>query len=164
MSSTEPTRFADREAMLLAGIRREHTYAGGTRGIPAQWEEFQRLGEIPGQRGRTAFGVICGAQPEKQVFEYMTGVEVDGFDALPPDLGRMRVPPQHYAVFTHDGHISTIRATWAAIWSWLPRSGYESAWTPDFEVYGERFDPATGLGGVEIWVPVRPAEPAESAR
>ena len=32
-----------------------------------------------------------------------------------------------------------------------------SAHTPDFEVYDERFDPATGEGGVEIWLGVKPA-------
>jgi predicted transcriptional regulator YdeE len=31
----------------------------------------------------------------------------------------------------------------------------QSANTPDFEVYDERFDGATGDGGVEIWLGVK---------
>ena len=42
------------------------------------------------------------------------------------------------------------------IWSkWLPESGYEAADAPTFERYGEEFDGVTGLGGVEIWLPIK---------
>jgi AraC family transcriptional regulator len=57
---------------------------------------------------------------------------------------------------THSGHISGLRATWDAIWNqWLPASGLETADTPDFELYDERFDRATGLGAIEIWFPIK---------
>ena len=99
--------------------------------------------------------MVCGASPDTGTFEYMSGYEVASFDALPHDLGRMRVPVQRYAVFEHGGHVSGLRATWDAIWrEWLPRSGQTPADTPDFELYDERFDPATGLGVIEIWFPV----------
>jgi len=43
-----------------------------------------------------------------------------------------------------------------AIWnSWLPQSGYVAADAPGLERYDERFNPETGLGGFEIWIPVR---------
>jgi len=87
--------------------------------------------------------------------EYMCAVEVASFDGLPKELGRMRVPAARYAVFLHADNVSTVRTTWDQILSqWLPSSGMRSANTPDFEVYDERFDPVTGLGGVEIWVSV----------
>ena len=58
---------------------------------------------------------------------------------------RLRIAPQHYAVFTHRGHNSGIRGTCNAIWNkWLPQSGREVD-APDFERYDERFDPHTGL-------------------
>ena len=58
----------------------------------------------------------------------------------------------------HTGNVATIQSTWQQIFrSWLPSSGLRSAETPDFEVYGEQFDAATGEGGVEIWVGVKPA-------
>jgi predicted transcriptional regulator YdeE len=90
--------------------------------------------------------------------EYLVGVEVASVDALPAELGRMRVPAVRYAVFTHAGPVETIRTTWnAALNEWLPSSGFRSAQTPDFERYDERFDAATGSGIVEIWVGVVPA-------
>jgi AraC family transcriptional regulator len=61
-----------------------------------------------------------------------------------------------YAVFSHSEHVSTIRSTWTTIWNaWWPSSGHELADAPDFERYGEEFDPRTGLGGLEIWVPIK---------
>ena len=86
----------------------------------------------------------------------MSGIEVADFGSLPVDLGRMRIPgEQRYAVFTHEENISTLKATWDAIWNqWFPASGCQMAQTPDFEVYDERFNPKTGEGGIEIWFPV----------
>ena len=61
-------------------------------------------------------------------------------------------------MFLHTGNVATIRSTWKQIFSvWLPSSGVQSAQTPDFEVYDERFAAATGDGGVEIWLGVKPA-------
>ena len=68
----------------------------------------------------------------------------------------MRIPEHRYAVFSHTEHISTIRRTITAIWNqWLPQSGLKVADAPSFERYDEKFDPATGNGGLEIWVPVK---------
>jgi len=58
-------------------------------------------------------------------------------------------------VFTHAGHVSTIRRTHNTTCArWLPQSGHEVADAPHFERYGENFDGATGLGGMEIWLPI----------
>ena len=141
--------------MLLGGIRRKHTFAGMGRDIPLQWDDFLKLGRLPGQVGDVAYGAICGGDPKTQTMEYLCGVEVSSFDPLPKDLGRMRVPPVRYAVFLHADNVATIQQTWRTILStWLPNSGFDSAQTPDFERYDERFDGATGDGGVEIWVGV----------
>ena len=71
-------------------------------------------------------------------------------------LPQVRIPEQRYAVFTHRDHISTIRRTVNTIWNhWLPASGLKAADAPNFERYDENFDPLTGNGGLEIWVPVR---------
>jgi AraC family transcriptional regulator len=151
----EPTRFADAPAMLLAGLRRHHSFTDAARTIVEQWADFRRVGRLPGQRADVAYGVVCQSDRERETFEYMSGVEVDAFDALPPDTGRMRVLAHRYAVFTHAGHVSMLRDTWGAIWGeWLPRSGVTAANTPDFERYDERFDPRTGSGVVEIWFPI----------
>ena len=72
-------------------------------------------------------------------------------------LKRVRIPEQRYAVFTHRGPVSNIRATWEAIHQWLPTSGYKRLRAPDFERYGEKFDARSKSGWVEIWVPVESA-------
>jgi len=155
MSTLQVARYEQGRPMLFAGIRRRHSFANMPRDIPNQWHDFEKLGKLPGQIGATAYGAICGGDPKAQTMEYMCAVEVVSFDGLPKELGRMRVPAVRYAVFLHEGPVDTVRATWDEILSrWLPSSGMRSAHTPDFEVYDERFDPSTGLGGVEIWVGV----------
>ena len=58
--------------------------------------------------------------------------------------------------FAHSDHISTIRRTVNTIWNhWLPASGHEVADAPNFERYDETFDPVSGNGGLEIWVPIK---------
>ena len=155
MSTLKEQRYENGRPMLFAGIRRHHAFARASEDIPRQWRDFEKLDKLPGQVGTTAYGGICGGDPKTQTMEYMCAVEVASFDGLPKELGRMRVPAARYAVFLHADNVSTVRATWDQILSqWLPSSGMRSANTPDFEVYDERFDPVTGLGGVEIWVSV----------
>jgi predicted transcriptional regulator YdeE len=156
MSTPKVARYEQGRPMLLAGIRRKHAFASMAKDIPQQWEDFLKLGKLPGQLGTTAYGAICGGDPKTQTMEYMCAVEVQSFDALPKELGRMRVPAVRYAVFLHEGNVAAIQSTWQQIFAWLPNSGMQSANTPDFEVYDERFDGATGDGGVEVWVGVKP--------
>ncbi len=68
---------------------------------------------------------------------------------------RLRIPEQRYAVFTHRGHVSTIRRTHNTIWTtWLPQSGHDVADAPHFERYGDDFDGQAGVGGIEVWLPI----------
>lgn len=158
MNVTVPPRFEDGRAMLLAGLRAHHDFDAAGAGIPAQWQRFLGFGLVP-PTGATIYGVMCGTDQAQRRFEYMCAVEVPSFEALPADFGRMRIPAQHYAVFTHKGHMSTIRQTWDAIWSqWLPTSGFRPANTPDFERYDKRFNPMTGAGVMEIWFPIERAK------
>jgi AraC family transcriptional regulator len=118
--------------MLVAGLRRQHSFADAVRTIPLQWEAFRALPPLPGAVAGATYGVICGAAADG--FEYMSGIEVRDFSGLPADLGRMRIPAQRYAVFEHRGHVSGIQSLWQqAMDDWLPRSGFRSAHRPDFE-------------------------------
>jgi AraC family transcriptional regulator len=79
-----------------------------------------------------------------------------GLDTLPKEFARLRVAPQHYAVFTYTEHVSMVRGTFMAIFNdWLPASGHVPADAPVFERYDERFDARIGMGGFEIWVPIK---------
>ena len=117
--------------------------------VPAVYR--QHPGEIRG----TTYGVCCNADATGS-FEYIAGVEVSDFSQAPAELARVRIPEQRYAMFRHRDHVSTMRRTVYTIWNkWLPESGIELADAPNFERYGEKFDPDAGTGTIEIWLPVK---------
>jgi AraC family transcriptional regulator len=150
-------RFETGKAFLVAGIGERYNHAdGGTAAIPNQWQRFhQKVGEIPHRVGNVAYGVCCNGDDSGN-FDYIAGVDVADFSDLPREFSRVRIPEQRYVVFTHSDHISTIRRTVNTIWNhWLPQSGMKVADAPNFERYDEKFDPVTGNGGLEIWVPVK---------
>jgi len=151
----DPPRIETGRTLLVAGLGQRYRFETN-QGIPQQWEKFApHIGHVAGQVGNVTYGVCCNADGAGN-FEYVAGVEVTSFDDVPAEFSRVRVPAQRYAVFSHREHISRLRATCHAIWNkWLPGSGYEHADAPDFERYDERFDPRTGNGVVEIWVPIR---------
>lgn len=148
-------RVENGRSMLIAGLGERYS-AETSAAIPAQWQRFgPHIGYIPGQKGRAAYGVLCNSDDAGNM-DYIAGVEVSDFSKLPGDFARIRIPEQKYAVFTHREHISTIRQVWATIWNkWKPESGHQISDGPSFERYGEEFDPVTGNGGFEIWVPIK---------
>lgn len=153
-----PPRFEDHPALLVAGIQQHHGCEDGAAGIPGQWQRLgPYLGHIPGQTGgEVSYGVSLNGDDHGN-FDYLAGVEVTDFADLPAELTALRIPPRRYAVFRHAEHISRIRTTMRAIWEvWLPASGYEAVDASMFERYGPEFNPMTGEGGLEIWLPVTP--------
>jgi len=156
-TNLQPPRFETAKAMLVAGVGERYNHCdGGGANIPNQWQVYhQKVGDIPDRVGNLAFGVCCNGDDSGN-FDYIAGVEVSDFSDLPREFARVRIPAQRYVVFRHTEHISTIRRTVGAIWNqWLPQSGLKVADAPTFERYDEKFDPATGNGGLEIWVPVK---------
>ena len=150
-----PPRFEIGKAILVAGLGERYNHENGA-GIPNQWQRFhQAVANIPHRKGKAAYGVCCNGDDAGN-FDYIAGVEVSDFSDLPREFSRVRIPEQRYAVFAHKDHISTIRRSVNTIWNhWLPASGLKVADAPNFERYDENFDPLTGDGGLEIWVPVK---------
>jgi AraC family transcriptional regulator len=144
--------------LLIAGFSQRMSEA--TRAaIPALWQRFgPHIGHVPGQVGRTTYGVMCNADDDGNV-DYICGVEVRDLSQLPDDFARLRIAPARYAVFLHRDHVAGIHCTFRAIFDGaLPRAGLRLADAPFFKRYDERFDSGPGLGGVEIWMPVESAE------
>ena len=154
----ERPRLENGKPLIIAGLRGHYTTATWA-GLPAQWQRFAfRLGEIPGQVGRTTYGLSFNLP---NGVDYLTGVEVTGIAGLPDEFSHVSIPAQRYAVFPHRGHVSKVWDTCDAIGKWLPESGYQpaptSAGAPDFfERYGPGFDPQIGMGDIEVWVPIKP--------
>jgi len=155
MDNLQKPRFETGKPLLVAGVGERYSCESSA-AIPGQWQRFhQKVGDIPDRVGKVAYGVCCNSDDSGN-FDYIAGVEVSDFSDLPREFARVRIPAQRYAVFTHSEHISTIRRTVNTIWNqWLPASGLKAADAPNFERYDENFDPLTGNGGLEIWVPVR---------
>ncbi len=155
IDNLQAPRFETTKPLLIAGISERYNHENGA-GIPGQWQRFnQSVENIPSRIGKVAYGVCCNGDDAGN-FDYIAGVEVSDFSDLPREFASVRIPEQKYAVFTHREHISTIRRTINTIWNqWLPASGLKAADAPNFERYDEKFDPLTGNGGLEIWVPVK---------
>jgi AraC family transcriptional regulator len=151
----QPPRFTTARPLLIAGVSDRFSHENGA-GIPGLWQRFhQSVADIPGRIGQVAYGVCCNGDDSGN-FDYIAGVEVSDYSDLPREFSRVRIPEQKYAVFAHRDHVSSIRRTVNTIWNhWLPASGLKMADAPTFERYDENFDPLTGNGGFEIWVPVR---------
>jgi AraC family transcriptional regulator len=152
-----PPRIESVGALAIAGIGARFT-GDDKAGIPALWQRLHPyLGHVPGQRGRTAYGLMTNLFAGSGGYYYLAGIEVADLSDIPREFTGIRLPPQPYAKFTHRGHITTIVSAAKAIWrDWLPGSGHTLGDMPDFlECYGEDFDPWTGSGGFEMWLPLK---------
>lgn len=141
-------------ARLIAGLSRRYQ-CDDKAAIPAQWQAFgPHIGLMPGRVDGAAWGVVFNTD-EDGGMDYLTGVEVRGPADVSSGYASVRVPAGRYAVFAQPEHISSITRTWATIWSeWLPNSGHAAGEGPVLEYYGPSFDPGTGSGGFELWVPL----------
>jgi AraC family transcriptional regulator len=156
MAEIEP-RFEDGRPIVIAGLRERYTPK--TQGdIPSLWRQLApHLGKIPGQVDHVAYGVVSDMAGADGGFDYLAGVEVSQAGALADGFVSFTIPAHRYAVFAHGGHVSTLKDTIGAIWNeWLPASGYKTGTMPGLlERYGVGFNPGTGLGDIEVWVPIQ---------
>ena len=153
----EPKRYENAPPMVIAGLAGDFTAATRSQ-IPALWMRFApHIGKVKDEVGKAAYGVITDMMSGKNAMHYLSGVEVKAAKDLPPDFESVSLPAQRYAVFGHNGHVSKISETIGAIGrDWLPKSGFQHAETPDLiERYGEDFNTETGMGGMEVWIPIK---------
>jgi AraC family transcriptional regulator len=149
-------RIGGAPSMLMAGIVRGYAMSD-IRGIPEQWQEFNRRSrEIENTVGDAAYGICTNEEGKEGRFLYYTAFEVTEQSALPAGFTLLSIPAHTYAVFTHDGDVNGVPPFVDRIFSeWLPISGFRhSAFPSMIECYDERFDPETGSGITEIWVPI----------
>lgn len=146
-----PDRRESLPARLAVGLveRRAH---GDTATIPLQWGRFMaRYAEIDDKSDPIPWGVSSG---DADGFDYACAVLVARADAVPEGLSLLRLPACDYAVFRHDGHISKIGETYAAICAAAPvGAGARPLAGPVLERHAPSFDTRTGLGGVFIYMP-----------
>jgi len=88
-------------------------------------------------------------------FTYIIGSEVTSTDNVPDDMVSKKIPDAKYAVFSACGKMpDSIQNTFKYIYhEWLPKSKYQHADSPEFELYDERSDDSENAE-VDIYVPI----------
>jgi AraC family transcriptional regulator len=149
-----PPRFHDHETILALGLRERRSF-GELRVIADQWRRFApEIGAIRNKAQPIPIGVLLQIDDEG-AFDYACAVEVSDFSDAPADLAQLRIPGQRYVIFPHAGHVSGLGGAYRAILdNWLPTAGLTLAEGPSLERHMPTFDPRTGEGGVEIWLPL----------
>jgi uncharacterized protein YndB with AHSA1/START domain/predicted transcriptional regulator YdeE len=144
-----PVRIENAKAMRIAGLSARYSMQTMSE-IPAQWSRFiPHLPALGAKPEDAVYGIIShGREPG---FDYLCGVEAPEQADLPDMYVSVRLPEQSYAVYEHHGHVRTLCHTMAAIGEQI------SAGEPlqILERYGADFDPLTGAGRIEIWVPLQ---------
>jgi AraC family transcriptional regulator len=149
-------RFEAAGPMHLVGLAERLTLTE-TQTIAPQWKRFMALyPEISDKTDEPPIGVVMNMN-EDGAFDYICAAEVfRAGSRLPEGLSAVRIPPGRYAVFTHHGHATAIGETYAAIWDrWFPNSKTKPGDGATLERHLPTFDPKTGLGGVEVWIPIQ---------
>ncbi len=151
----EPPRIETHRRFLVAGLTVAYGDEHISQHIPAQWQEFAPyINAMSRKVCETTYGVCYGSENGTMV--YLCGIEIDDSRELPPELSSMYIEEAQYAVFTHRNHVATLSSTWQALLNeWYPASGYDILDAPSFERYDRRFDPVSGKGEMELWIPVQ---------
>ena len=150
----EPPRIEEVGELCLACLRARLSL-GALQGIPAMWQRFMTLYPLVETRGgEIPLGLSSPIEGDGS-FDYGCAVEIGSASGLPKELTVLRLPPRRYAVFRHEGHVSTLPGSYAAIWNEvLPTRGWTTPEAYTLERHDPSFDPATGEGGVSIWAPI----------
>jgi predicted transcriptional regulator YdeE/DNA-binding transcriptional MerR regulator len=142
--TTMEPRIVNKPAFTVVGL----PFAGTLGSDPPDneiskvWGEFNRRSAEIRHVSGPAIGLCFGMANETEPW-YIAGIEVDRAPAgeVPTGMMSMSVPSQKYAVFTCT--LPALGATYRYITEeWQPRSSYEHADAPDFELYDEKFDPS----------------------
>lgn len=149
--------IASRGPLLLAGLPR-HLQFSERGAIPNLWAQFGALiPSIPKTGPGVTYGVVSAPPPGEEGFEYAPSVAISSTDELPDGLKAIRIAQQSFAVFRHPGHVADMPAVCGAIFGeWCANTQHRPAEIPVqmLEFYPEAFNPMTGEGGFEIWLPL----------
>jgi AraC family transcriptional regulator len=151
-----PPRIVDEPKILVVGLRGHFPQGPSTNGVPALWQRFVPFMEqVPFIKPGMPVGVTVDTD-EECGFDYLAALEVTKFSEVPKEVEKLEIPANAYAVFDHLRHIAKLPETYRAIWDEaLPELGRKAAYaTPMLERHKPAFDPRTGEGGVEVWIPL----------
>ncbi len=149
--------FCDVEEMIVVGMNQSYDMVSRS-AIPQQWDRFndrtKPLGISP---SADYFGVSwkCDSQGN---FEYLVGTKASEIREVPADFTSLTIPAGRYVVFEYVEHISKFPSFPQKVFKqWAPESGITIGPGPWLERYTPKFDPAVGVGGIELWIPIAEA-------
>lgn len=147
-------RIVDHAPFSVVGMK-VRSKAGSSE-IPQMWEALNpRVHEIQDRVGDdVAYGISTNMDEQTGEFDYIAGFEVSSVPKIPEGMIRFEVPGGKYAVFRTS--LPRLGDTFLhAYRTWVPQSGYQLTGGPDFEVYGEEFDPQDPASEFDVYVPIR---------
>jgi AraC family transcriptional regulator len=125
--------------------------------IPQMWGTFMsRAGEVKHmvQFPNAAYGVCDNMDHETGEFDYVAAFEVSQVEDVPEGMVGLEIPGGTYAVFTCT--LPTLGETFDHVYQvWLPKSGYQRACGPEFELYDEQFSTDEPDSPMYIYIPVK---------
>ena len=155
-STLEPPRRESLPALTVVGLERPFT--GETWKQAAElWKSFAAWSDVLAEKrlSKQAYGVMWDDSSTGGAFHYLAGVETSANAEVPQGLKSVVLAAHDYAVFTHRTHVSELFKTTCLIYQeWLPKADVGLADAHWFERYAENFDPQTGLGLIEIYIPI----------
>lgn len=125
--------------------------------IPDLWRRLGTRHALPEHAPRMGVMDVSGATGDHS-FPYWACLEATAWKDH-PNLPRLTVPAQEYAVVPFQGRASDIEQTLSWFLNeWLPASGYQGCYGFDLEVYPAHtsLQSADHDITVEYWVPIRP--------
>jgi AraC family transcriptional regulator len=148
-------QIVKKPAMTLVGLQLHGKLEGMD--IKSLWTGFgPRMAEIKGGDPNICYGAMDHYSEATGEFDYLSACEARSAAAAPavPDgMVSWNIPTQTYAVFPST--LPQIGERWTeAYQQWLPRSGYQRAVGPEFELYDEKFNPQDPAAVLYICVPI----------
>ncbi|WP_420588332.1 AraC family transcriptional regulator [Bacterioplanoides sp.] len=153
---TMEPEIVEQPAIKIVGIATQ--YDDGDLSLPKLWSAFRPYRDsIPNRVGSDFFGIYeCYEEDDDNTrFVYICSAQVENFDDVPDGLITRELDAQTYARFTHTGPIARLEDTLRYIWgSWLPKSDYQYADKPDFELLPAGFNDADPNNKIYLNIPV----------
>src|SRR5215475_482400 len=155
----ETPRIETSQPLQLVGLQQNYNSKTRTE-IPKQWQRFApQIPALSGKNMGVAYGVVlAGSQPDS--IHYFCGVEASENAKATADFTRISIPAHRFAKFSHHDHVSKLHETEMAIMdNWMAEHHDQIARDQKLpimiEYYGPGFNPQTGLGDTEVWIPVK---------
>lgn len=150
----DPPQIRTQAAFQVMGLGVNSTVEN-TSNITPLWQDLARAFQENDINPRVCTYGVCIDTDDVGSFRYVAGLEPSKDVVRPKTFETVDIPADTYAVFTHKGHIADIGKSTHTLWNkTLPEAGLTAKHAPSFERYDERFDPISGRGEVEIWVPI----------